>query len=90
MREPPLLQRLDALKSNLNDDFAPTFLGDLYDGRSIGDDVSGQKKAEMLAQVAHIIIEEFDRCNSASDLLNVLLSKYVVNQKKGAIKIASV
>lgn len=85
-----LEQRLEAVRNSLTNDFTPTFLEDLYDGRSVGDDISGLKKAETLAQVAHLILEEFDRCNSATDLLNVLLSKYVVNQKKGAIKIVSV
>lgn len=68
---------------------SPTFLAEFYDGRSVRDDEKGKKVADTLAQISHIIMNDFDRCQSANELLNVVLEKYLLAEKKGGVAIAS-
>lgn len=85
-----LIQRLEFVRVQIRRKIeAPTFLRDLYDGRSVKNDEKGEKAAKTLAHVSHIIMTEFSRCESPNDLLNAILEQYLVSEKKGAVTVAT-
>jgi hypothetical protein len=83
-------ERLDFVKYQLDEKGeSPTYLRELYDGRSVKNDEIGEKAAKTLAHVSNVIMKEFDRCASPNELLNAILDQYLLNDKKGAVTVAS-